>query len=999
MAYYSYTFIIVTLFLSFLGCSGVQESTDAIPNQTVYQRTARLSQLISENKFDYRFPYATKADTIIIDSVAKNVTIGFSREFGNTFIREHHVDSLHGAIITFLGLQELGYGLNLLCGGYDISHLVPNAYRHALPADLSRLNNKNKPAPFVTQSDRQVIPSAGLYGNTIVIWHSHGWIYSAAEKRWDWQRPRLFQTAEDRIPMSFVLPYLIPMIENAGAYAFLPRERDTQINEVVVDNDDPLQEDYTEVSYSSVMRITPTEKPGFKKPFPYYDFRVNPFELGTARQVTTDTITSAEITWKPTIPEDGYYSVSISYQSQPQSIKDASYTVHHSGGSTSFLVDQSKGGSTWIYLGTFHFLKASDQFQGVKLTNRSSEKGRTVTFDACRFGGGMGIITRDGKTSGRPKFLEGAMYSMQYAGMPDTLVYTPTSGKDDFRDDYLGRGEYVNFIVGDPAGPNKLRNHPGLGIPVDLSLAFHTDAGITTNNRVVGTLSIYSLTDKNYTTEFPSGQSRWANRDLADIIQTEITDDLRSLYDTTWTRRALIDSRYSEAMAPNVPSMLLELLSHQNLTDMKFFADPQFRFDVSRAMYKAILRFIAAQEQRNFVVQPLPPIQFATRIEGDDIILTWQPQTDPLEPGAQPDRYMVYIAEDNKGFQRGIPCTQNQFRFTTPKKGVVYSIKVTAINEGGESFPTEVLAAAVAEQPKGTTLIINGFDRICGPSVIESDNVSGFANFIDEGVPDRYDYPFTGEQYDFDPKSEWITNQRPGHGASTGDHEVFLYAGNTHDFSRMHAQALLHAGYSSFSMSDEAAEAIPAWNTLNISVIDYLLGEEKSTPGIGNAKRSTVRFEPFNKQMQKLLTDYLNKGGRLFVSGSYCISDLILNDKADSVNTRFAHSWLKADYGALRASSDGLVQSYHPDFQKFGTSPLRFNTEFSRFHYKVEAPGGINPVGGSETILYYKNNEFSAGTGYKGRFSTVILGFPFESVVDVQERNTLMQSVINYLVK
>jgi hypothetical protein len=36
---------------------------------------------------------------------------------------------------------------------------------------------------------------------------------------------------------SFVLPFLVPMLENAGAYVMLPRERDTQVNEVVVDND------------------------------------------------------------------------------------------------------------------------------------------------------------------------------------------------------------------------------------------------------------------------------------------------------------------------------------------------------------------------------------------------------------------------------------------------------------------------------------------------------------------------------------------------------------------------------------------------------------------------------------------------------------------------------------------------------------------------------------------------------------------------------------------
>ena len=34
---------------------------------------------------------------------------------------------------------------------------------------------------------------------------------------------------------------------------------------------------------------------------------------------------------------------------------------------------------------------------------------------------------------------------------------------------------------------------PGKGIPVDLSLGFHSDAGITPNDSIVGTLAIYTL--------------------------------------------------------------------------------------------------------------------------------------------------------------------------------------------------------------------------------------------------------------------------------------------------------------------------------------------------------------------------------------------------------------------------------------------------------------------------------------------------------------------------
>ena len=106
------------------------------------------------------------------------------------------------------------------------------------------------------------------------------------------------------------------------------------------------------------------------------------------------------------------------------------------------------------------------------------------------------------------------------------------------------------------------RNAAGLGIPIDLSLGFHTDAGITDSDTVIGTLGIYSTNyDRGY---FPGGQSRMASRDLTDLIQSQIVEDLRAHYDPAWIRRGMWNKGYSEAFRPNVPTMLLELFSHQN---------------------------------------------------------------------------------------------------------------------------------------------------------------------------------------------------------------------------------------------------------------------------------------------------------------------------------------------------------------------------------------------------------------------------------------------------
>jgi hypothetical protein len=62
-------------------------------------------------------------------------------------------------------------------------------------------------------------------------------LFSEDAGLWEWQRPCLFQTVEDMFTQGFVLPYLVPMLENAGAYVMLPRERDVQTLEVIADND------------------------------------------------------------------------------------------------------------------------------------------------------------------------------------------------------------------------------------------------------------------------------------------------------------------------------------------------------------------------------------------------------------------------------------------------------------------------------------------------------------------------------------------------------------------------------------------------------------------------------------------------------------------------------------------------------------------------------------------------------------------------------------------
>ena len=65
-------------------------------------------------------------------------------------------------------------------------------------------------------------------------------------------------------------------------------------------------------------------------------------------------------------------------------------------GAREFTVNQTMGGGTWIYLGTFPLEAGySDTEPVVTLTNLSDKaEGKALTADAVKIGGGMGNIAR-----------------------------------------------------------------------------------------------------------------------------------------------------------------------------------------------------------------------------------------------------------------------------------------------------------------------------------------------------------------------------------------------------------------------------------------------------------------------------------------------------------------------------------------------------------------------------------------------------------------------------
>lgn len=963
-----------------------------------------------------------------IDSVAvEGNTLQLFANMNCAYIpfREDNVAEIYKGVSALLPDEFAKYKLQIRTNQRNIEELIPQALR-------SKKDKKAKTfapgtsKPLVTEVSAPYAPTNGLLNRHIALWQSHGFYYEPKLTRWEWQRARIFQTVEDLYTQSYVLPFLVPMLENAGANVLLPRERDSQTAEVIVDNDGSLNSRsvYTEVSADKSWIQGSGQGFAYLRA-QYKDFE-NPFKEGTYRAIETikkGTESTAE--WIPELPAAGQYAVYVSYQTLPNSADDALYTVYHKGGVTQFKVNQQMGGGTWIYLGTFGFDAGKSNACKVVLSNRSAKAGQVITADAVKIGGGMGNIARriseNGATenikssdanaaithkempqidypyeiSGYPRFCEAARYWLQWAGVPDS-VYSDSNGKNDYTDDYKCRGIWVNYLAG---GSATNPTEKGLNIPVDLAFAFHSDAGTTLNDSIIGTLGIYYTNAENGV--FANGASRYLSHDMTDLIQSNIVRDIRTLYEPNWTRRGMWNQSYYEARVPRVPTMLLELLSHQNFADMRYGLDPRFRFTVSRAIYKGMLQFICSQYNMDYIVQPLPVDHMALRMTSEnEVELTWQPVADPLEPTANAEKYIVYTRIGDGDFDNGTLVDKNSYRAIIPA-GVVCSYKVTAVNKGGESFPSEILSAGRAFNSKGTVLVVNGFDRTGAPADFKAAAptdtlLAGFLDDLDHGVPYIKDISYIGKMKEYRRSIPWMDDDASGFGDSYGNYETQVIAGNTFDYPAVHGAAILKAGYSFVSSSDESVE------NGQVSLNDYkytdlILGKECQTK-MGRGSVKPLEFKTFSKPMQDAITAYCNQGGNIFISGAYVGTDLWDNPlaPAEEADKKFATEVLKYKWRVGQAAIMGKVKSVASPFPALSGNYTYYN-ELNADSYVVESPDAIEPATkDAYTVMRYSENNLSAGVAYQGAYKTCVLGFPFEAIRTDSERELLMNAVLTF---
>ena len=922
-----------------------------------------------------------KRNNVVVDNHGKRIIIYCNEAFYGQLFTPDVIDGIYDGIKEVLPRRYKKYRIEVLCKGRSIEDCVPNIYRKR-NVDKERLWGRTEHCgrPWVKNTARPYVITRGLEGRHLAVGQSHGRYYSVEDSVWKWQRPSLFCTVEDLFTQSIVVPFLVPMLENAGALVYTPRERDWQANCVIVDNDGSSTLSRYEETNGRRNRWT-EDSVGYASVKEFYTDGDNPFGMGTSRTARATAVGSREessVAWYPDIPEDGEYAIYVAYRSCANSIPDAGYTVMHAGGSTRYEVNQTMGGRTWVYLGTHSFRAGRDRNQGVVLHTGSCYQG-VVSADAVRFGGGMGNVARGDtilQTSGLPRYLEAARYNLQTGGFP-AEVYSTYNGGDDYRDDINSRSHAINYLSGGSVyNPDTV----GLNVPIELSLSFHSDAGYSCGDSIVGSLGVV-------TTEFngdtlATGRSRFMSRDFATFMLNNVKDDLQRELGLEWRVRGIMDRDYSESRLPVMPSVIFESLSHQNFADLECGLNPNFKFVLARSVYKSLLKHLAYVHGSKYVVQPLPVRGFSARLSDDGTAahLRWSPVSDPYEPTARPRRFVVYTRIDGGGFDNGVVVEKPHFDIPI-EKGRVYSFKVVALNEGGCSMPSEILSVGISGKDAKRVLVVNGFYRMAAPHAVSTEQKVGFDMDIDPGIAYLRTPEFCGNQLDLLREN---IGYEDGLGLSGSELEGKLVAGNTFDYPLVHGKALLANGLSFASCSSDAVMSGDICLE-DYDAVDIILGAEKKG-GHGVGLGSYGDYGVFPHKLQGKIREYMKNGGRLFVSGAHIASDMYTNGR----DRKFIRDVLRFDYG-------GSVYD-KSETEIFGSGlDITVRRSLNEECYAVPSPDILVPIDDAFVSFIYKGNRKSAGVAYSGYDRVLSTAIPFEAICDEGKREKLMGAIMRFL--
>ncbi len=765
-------------------------------------------------------------------------------------------------------------------------------------------------------------PTGPLSGKIVYTSAGHGWQWNTTLNRFATDRGDNNEIVEDfgnQDQLTFYADYLL----RAGATVVPMRPVGRQINEFVLDNDSPG------VTYSGSWSNSTASV--------YYDEDYGVSGGGNAdavsyRFASISASETATATYAPNIVQGGFYPV-YTWVADSANRANQLYRVNHSGGATEIRVDHRLVGKGWVYLGTYHFEPGSAG--NVQISNRSTS-GTNVIADSIRFGNGMGDVRMGsggvgtGSISGYPREDENSL-----------LWLTRAIGQGNSAATVIGSGLSSNV-----SAPSRMAEHMNAApFGQAVYIGFHSNAG--------GGRGAVGLID---TDQFTPNQAA-----LALYTGRQINQDMQALngqFEHNWSTRTTHTfsggfGEIDEGATAEMDMTIIEVGFHDSVEDAQLMRDPKVRDQLGRSTYEATLEYFD-----NFgglptpVTTPSAPVNVrAASAASGEVTLNWSAGPTGVF-GQAATSYRIYASSNGYGFDGGTLVAGGATATATLSgydPALPYYFRVVAVNAGGESKGSEVLAVS----PNGgvrSVLIVNGFDR----------------NERTQNV--RYPYPFTGDGL--------VDRVRPR-------------GNNSFDYTVQVASAI-HAHTPDIRVASTSNEAIVAGavNLANFDAVFWILGEESTAT------------ETFSAAEQTNVSTYLAGGGKLFVSGAELAWDLDRpNAPAPAVNPTaadrtFLNGVLKSDYLADDAGTYNVVASAGSIF-----TGLSFSFDNGAQFYNVDTPDRITPLGGATAALNYNTGTGAAGVQYTDAASgsqLVVFGFPFETITTAANRTAVIGRIIDY---
>ena len=433
------------------------------------------------------------------------------------------------------------------------------------------------------------------------------------------------------------------------------------------------------------------------------------------------------------------------------------------------------------------------------------------------------------------------------------------------------------------------------------------------------------------------------SRELQDFIHFEMIDDLRAGWDPEWTDQGRFTAYFGEVNPshnPEMPAVLLEVAYHDTPSDAQQLRDPGFRRIVSRAIAQGIARYFADADGVPLVLPPEPPTAiWVTQAGGDALSVSWLPP-DP-EPGSGDDatRWLVQVSTNGEGFDDGTLSPEPTFTLTGLQAEDVRFFRIVAVNEGGRSLPSQVVGAAVAPSGEATALVVGGFDRLDGGLLLPED-LSAFS-------------------------------------LATVD-RMWLHRMNDGGYARRHGLAIAEAGFSFDGATDDAVE-LAALTLDAYQAVDWFTGED------------SVGDEPLSALARDAITDYLEGGGRLLVSGAelgWALDEFGTPDEQAFFYEQLRARYLLDDAETYDVAAQGaLFEGLEPSF-------------YDPTVYDPRYPDVLEPEGDAQIVLAYQGGSgVGAGLAFgidQPGARGVVLGFPFETVADADTRTEMMIRILDF---